>query len=65
MIARGLPRAVARIGRASTVRPVRPPTIVLNRRECATPTKPLNATEVTIERDALFSPSARTILSIS
>jgi hypothetical protein len=60
MIARGLPRAAGLLRHASKPRATLPLVGVLKKRAFTTPTKPLNATEVTIERDPLLSPSART-----
>ena len=57
MIARRLPRAA---GLLRQTQRTCPSIGVLSRRTFTTPTKPLNATEVSIERDALLSPSART-----
>lgn len=62
MIARGLPRA-AGVLRHSCRLPGKCPTVgILAQRGFTTPTKPLNATEVTIDRDALLSPSARIVV---
>ena len=57
MIARGLPRAAGFLRQTQRTCPF---IGILSQRTFTTPTKPLNATEVTIERDALLSPSART-----
>jgi hypothetical protein len=60
MIARGLPRAAGLLKHASRTQTTYPAIAIFSRRAFTTPTKPLNATEVTIERDALLSSSART-----
>jgi hypothetical protein len=59
MIARRLPRAAGLLKQVSRPQQTCPAIIGLSKRSFTTPTKPLNATEVTIERDALLSPSAR------
>lgn len=60
MIARGLPRAAGLLRHASKPQASYPLVGGLKRRMFTTPTKPLNATEVTIERDTLLSTSVCT-----
>ena len=61
MITKGFPKATSLLRHTQKTRL---PTRIVLQRTLTTPTKPLNATEVTIERDALLSPSARTLFCL-
>lgn len=62
MISRGLPRTAGLFRQMASKRILCPSITAVPKRTLTTPTQPLNATEVTIERDAFLSPSARTFL---
>jgi hypothetical protein len=62
MIARGVPRAAGLLRHSWRLQTKKSLSVgILTQRSFTTPTKPLNATEVTIDRDALLSPSARIV----
>jgi hypothetical protein len=61
MITRGIPRAAGLLKQTVRCQRVSPSLVAVGRRNLTSPTQPLNATEVTIERDALLSPSARIV----
>ena len=58
MLSRRLPRATGLLRNVSRAQAC-PAVGLLSKRRFTTPTQPLNATEVTVERDAFLSRSAR------